>query len=249
LEKDELNDMEPEEHWRNAVLMVWHMYKQKPGLEDFAESLPGELDHFRGLVNSIATQQILIECQMLMPQNRWVQVTIANAKLSALMANCLWSHTDPAALTKMNKIISDDGLPEPQLTLTAKCGPRESAGDTVTAGQHVLVTAELHRGHAASADQVAQPACNNPQGIYEAYWLYIEGIKPAGTPNSLIVAKPMVVTDLKSTSVSGEAVFQAPGVPGEYNLRVHVLSTSVIGVCLTTDTKFIVEEDDVPNLE
>ena len=103
--------------------------------------------------------------------------------------------------------------------------------------------------HAAKPGENAKPPCNNPQGIYEAYWLYIEGLKPEGTPNSLIVAKPMVCNDVKQGVIAAEAVFQAPPKTGEYKLRVHVTSTSVIGINLTKDVAFTVVEDDVPDLE
>ena len=45
-----------------------------------------------------------------------------------------------------------------------------------------------------------------------------------------------------------EVPFVAPPA-GSYTLRVHVLSTSVVGVELTTDVTFTVEEDDVPALQ
>ena len=68
-------------------------------------------------------------------------------------------------------------------------------------------------------------------------------------PNSLILAKPLVVTDLEAKVVTGEAVFQAPPKPGTYTLRAHITSTSVIGVELQCDVCFVVVEDDVPDLE
>ena len=91
--KDALNGL-PECEWRNAVLLYWHMYK--PKLDEFAAELPGEVDHWRGGANQIAIK-LLVQSQMLMPQQRWVQVTLAVAKLSALMATALWSHDDAAA--------------------------------------------------------------------------------------------------------------------------------------------------------
>ena len=48
---------------------------------------------------------------------------------------------------------------------------------------------------------------------------------------------------------SFQAVFQAPPAPGTYNLRVHVTSTSVIGIYETCELSFTVVEDDVPDLE
>lgn len=194
--------------------------------------------------------KLLIQCQMLMPQQRWVQVTLAVAKMSALMATALWSHTDPASLAKMASIISDDKLPQPKLSVKASAKWKENPSHVeVPVGQQVLVTVELEREHASAEASTELPPCNNPQGIYEAYWLYVEGLKPVGTPNSLIVAKPLVVTDLTAKVVKGEAIFQAPPKPAEYQLRIHVTSTSVIGISLMTETKFVVVEDDVPDLE
>ena len=117
-------------------------------------------------------------------------------------------------------------------------------GACAAAGQQVLTVVSLKRLHASSAGEgtAEPPVPNNPQGIFEAYWLYIEGLKPEGTPNSLICAQPMVVKDLAADVIKAEAGFQAPPTPGTYTLRVHILSTSVIG-------GFTVVEDDVPTLE
>ena len=59
----------------------------------------------------------------------------------------------------------------------------------------------------------------------------------------------MVVKDLEQSVVTAEQPFTAPPNPGKYTLRVHVTSTSVIGIDLTTDVSFTVVEDDVPDLE
>ena len=88
----------------------------------------------------------------------------------------------------------------------------------------------------------------NPKGILEAYWLYIEGVKPEGTPNSLIAAQPVVVKDLREAVVRATQAFMAPPDAGTYNLRIHLTSTSVIGVNLAHDCTFTVVEDDVPAL-
>lgn len=248
---DALNDL-PLVQWRNVVLLYWHMYKQadEAWVESENESLSGEVDHWRGGANQIATK-LLIHCQMLLPQQRWVQPTLAVARTSALFANALWSHTDEAALAKMAKILEDDGLPPPKLSVTATVKPRDATEGTqeITAGLHVQCQVELTREHAAAAGEGTRPPCNNPQNMYEAYWLYVEGLKPEGTPNSLITAKPLAVTDLEAKVVTGEVVFQAPPVAGTYTLRAHIMSTSVIGVEMYTDVSFTVVDDDVPDLE
>ena len=113
----------------------------------------------------------------------------------------------------------------------------------------MLVSVRVTREHAKKPEEGETPVPNNPQGIFEAYWLYIEGVKPQGTANSLICAQPMVVKDLEQAVLTAEAPFTAPPNPGKYTLRVHVTSTSVIGIDLETDTSFTVIEDDVPALE
>lgn len=170
-----------------------------------------------------------------------MQPTLAIARTSALIANALWSHTAAGSLAKMGRILEEDGLPMPKLSIKATVKPRDATEGTVeiTAGLHVQCKIELTREHAAAAGEGTRPPCNNPQGIYEAYWLYLEGLKPEGTPNSLILAKPLVVTDLEAKVVTGEAVFQAPPKPGTYTLRAHITSTSVIGVsCSVTSASW-----------
>ena len=56
----------------------------------------------------------------------------------------------------------------------------------------------------------------------------------------------VLVKDLAADVIKAEAGFQAPPTPGTYTLRVHILSTSVIGVDLTCEVSFTVVEDDVP---
>ena len=345
---------------KNALLLYWHM--NRTANEELAATFPPELDAMRSGMNQLATQ-LLVKAQMLMPQQRWVQQTLAVARVSALVANGLASHTDPAALAAMAKILEDPEtggpLPMPKLSVSARARPRnateESEESEVTAGQQVLVTITVTREHAASPGDAA-PQATNPQGIYEAYcepsrararagalraeaeglreaarvanaslararararaWVracsgalcaspsasasppgvwaravgcrtwawpecaacwtphagrraltcvvcacvrvwactrvpgvYLEGLKPEGTTNSLITAQPMPVKELSQRTISTEIPFQSPPAPGTYHLKVHVLSTSVIGVELSAPCEFTVVEDDVPDLE
>lgn len=235
---------------KHALLLYWHMHRSS--MEELAASLPNELDAMRGGANQLATQ-LLMKAQMLMPQQRWVQPTLAVARVSALIANGLPSHTDAKSLEAMKKILLDPEtggpLPFPKLSLSASARPRNAShGEECVAGQHVLLRAEVTREHASAASD-EQPAATNPQGILEAFWLYIEGVKPEGTPNSLITSQPLAVKDLTERTLTAEMPFQAPPVAGKYTLRVHVLSTSVVGVEYTTDCEFTVVEDDVPDLE
>jgi len=233
---------------RNTLLLFWHMHQSN--MTELAASLPHGVKSFTSYLNQLGTK-LLVRSQMLMPQQRWVQSTLAVAHASALIATALWSHTDEEALTAMKAMLLEDGLPYPSLSLAATAGPQSTSGvgDECAAGQQVIVRATLSRLHASKAGGAEPPAPNNPQGIYEAYWVYIEGLKPKGTPNSLVCAQPLVVKDLSAESVSAEQPFMAPPAPGTYTLRVHVVSTSVVGIALTQDVSFTVVEDDVPALE
>ena len=62
-------------------------------------------------------------------------------------------------------------------------------------------------------------------------------------------AQPMVVKALDEPYVAAELGFRAPPTPGKYPVRVHVISTSVIGVDLTVEAEFTVVEDDLPPLQ
>ena len=244
-DEDALEECEAVER-RNVLLLYWHMHQSN--MPELQATMPGGVDAMRGYVNSLATK-LLIKAQMLMPQQRWVQPTLAIAHASALVSTALWSHTDEAALRAMRSILQEDQLPYPKLSIEAAAGPRQGEGDECTAGQQVLVSVRMTREHAKKPEEGETPVPNNPQGIFEAYWLYIEGVKPQGTANSLICAQPMVVKDLEQAVLTAEAPFTAPPNPGKYTLRVHVTSTSVIGIDLETDTSFTVIEDDVPALE
>ena len=46
-----------------------------------------------------------------------------------------------------------------------------------------------------------------------------------------------------------EVIFGGTPTPGEFKLRVHLLSTSVVGVDRHEDVSFKMVEDDVPALE
>jgi len=251
LKEGDLSDCDAIEG-RNTLLLYFHMYQSNPTMKELVAEMPGGVEALRAYVNRQATN-LLIKAQMLMPQQRWVQPTLAIAGASALISTALWSHTEEASLAAMTSILKEDSLTFPKLTLSAKCGPKatQGEGDEVPTGQQVLTVVSLKRLHASAPGEgtAEPPVPNNPQGIFEAYWLYIEGLKPEGTPNSLICAQPMVVKDLTADAITAEAPFTAPPVPGTYTLRVHVTSTSVIGVDLSYDVSFTVVEDDVPALQ
>jgi len=232
-----------------VALLYWQMYQSK---------LEGELkldnitERQQQICNQIGTG-ILVKAQMLLVQNRWVQATLAIARASALISCCLWSHSDEQCIKQMTSVLESDGLPFPKLRLEAACSPKDKPGEKEVLGDGVIkLDVVLHRDHAS--EKAVKPSIAdsplNPQGILEAYWCYAEGVKPeASTPNSLIGAQPMVVKALDEPFASLELSFRAPPTPGTYPIKVHVISTSVIGVDLTADTTFTVVEDDLPPLE
>ena len=229
--------------------------------------------------------KVLMQAQMLVPQQRWVQATLGVARMSALIVNEVWSHDDEACHARMKEVLKADGLEYPRLTLrTRTVSGAESAAAATPAeepdvlpdegevepepctslpGQHVVVEVEVTRVHAGSgsASSAISSGPMNPHGILEAYWLYVEGVKPEGTPNSLLGAQPLVVQDLAlqvikgrvsnpgpdpdpdpdpnpypsphlhpnpNQVIKGKVSFIAPPTPGEYQLAVHVVSTSVL---------------------
>jgi len=213
-------------HRRNVALLYWQMYQSK---------LEGELkldnitERQQQICNQIGTG-ILVKAQMLLVQNR-----------------------DEQCIKQMTSVLESDGLPFPKLRLEAACSPKDKPGEKEVLGDGVIkLDVVLHRDHAS--EKAVKPSIAdsplNPQGILEAYWCYAEGVKPeASTPNSLIGAQPMVVKALDEPFASLELSFRAPPTPGTYPIKVHVISTSVIGVDLTADTTFTVVEDDLPPLE
>lgn len=240
---------------RNAILLYYKLNQQRPKLEAAGLQLAEETECRASAALQKATK-MLVQSQMLMPQQRWVQATLGVAKASALVANSLWSHADEEAQALMGTILKSEGLRLPRLSLRAAAAasggeieldPESCAAcSEVLAGGKVDIRVCLSRDHAGADGVVTQ--CSNPQGIWEAYWCYVEGHKPKGTPNSLLAAQPMVVTDLDQADVEARITFGAPPTEGSYRLTVHIVSTSVIGVDLAADVTFKVVADDVPDL-
>mmetsp|Transcript_75892 Transcript_75892/g.201635 ORF Transcript_75892/g.201635 Transcript_75892/m.201635 type:complete len:388 (+) Transcript_75892:32-1195(+) len=231
---------------RNALLIYWIMYKHKFGEDEI--KLDPRTNIQTGLVNTIATK-LLIRCQTVMPlQNKWVQPSITVANLSARFCNQLWSDEHPDCLKRMGEILEETGSRFPSISIEARCSAAETGAATILPGKQVAIDINMIRSHAH--EQGAElPECTNPQGIYEAYWCYVEGLKPEGTPNTLVSAQPVVVKDLTASLVEAKFIFIAPETPGEYGLRLHFCNTSIIGCYETYDCRFEVAEDDVPCLE
>eukprot|EP00908_Phaeocystis_cordata_P019350 Transcript_30859.p1 GENE.Transcript_30859~~Transcript_30859.p1 ORF type:complete len:348 (-),score=166.43 Transcript_30859:287-1288(-) len=258
---------------RNVLLLFWALYRTKVGADAVELDQMTEQQIMR--VKQLATK-VLMQAQMLVPQQRWVQATLGVARTSALLVNEVWSHDDDACKARMKEILEADGMLYPRLKLRTRTvagaadAQAAATGDkkevkpadvkaeigedpdpcSSMPGQAVVVEVEVTREHVggtASASVSGGPM--NPHGILEAYWLYVEGLKPEGTPNSLLGAQPMVVTDLALPVLKGKVSFMAPPTPGEYKLAVHVVSTSVVGIDMHSECAFIVQEDDVPPLQ
>ena len=197
---------------------------------------------------------VLMKAQMMIPNCRRPQPGCARARLGAPRQLAVGPRRLGVAM--MAAVLQSDVAAAAAAALMAACAEKETGNREVLAGKLVEVRVELHRDHAETstggAADGATPAIAtsqmNPHGILEAYWLYIEGVKPEGTPNSLIAAQPVVVKDLREAVVRATQAFMAPPDAGTYNLRIHLTSTSVTGVNLAHDCTFTVVEDDVPAL-
>ena len=239
---------------RTLLLLYWQLYSMK--LKEVIKTpLDEAAEQQWDKAQKVATG-VLMKAQMMIPNCRRPQPCLALARVSALLVNSQWDHDDSACKAMMAAVLQSDGLPPRQLRLMAACAEKETGNREVLAGKLVEVRVELHRDHAETSTgggaDGATPAIAtsqmNPHGILEAYWLYIEGVKPEGTPNSLIAAQPVVVKDLREAVVRATQAFMAPPDAGTYNLRIHLTSTSVTGVNLAHDCTFTVVEDDVPAL-
>jgi len=262
---------------RNVLLLFWALYRLK--VADAVE-VDAMSEQQLQRAKQLATK-VLMQAQMLVPQQRWVQATLGVARMSSLLVNEVWSHDDDACKTRMKEVLEADGLEYPRLTLRTRTVSGAAAAAAAAAaappaaakeepdvlpdngeeewgepcsslpGQAVVVEVEVTRLHAGSGSASAALATGpmNPHGILEAYWLYVEGVKPDGTPNSLLGAQPLVVQDLALQVIKGKVSFIAPPTPGEFHLAVHVVSTSVVGVDMKGGCSFCVQEDDAPPLQ
>jgi len=251
-------------------MLVWILYQGQLGSELDATWEKSDLAARINDLNQRATR-LLVQAQAAVPHTRWVQPLLAVLSTSALLVNTCWSGSDEACVERMRKVLESDGLPYPELSLRAVAhigaDSSEAAGgsrcvdlptqtmDELEAvqgvflpGKPVVIEVEMTREHAAAAGGLAQPAANNPDGILEAYFLVLEGVKPDPTPNSLLAFQPIVVKTLSTPAVRARVVFMAPPA-GSYTVRAHLSSNSVIGIGYDADVHFEVQEDDVPELE
>lgn len=230
---------------RPLLLLLWNLYRHKAGCD--AVELDENTNQYFFATKRLATT-LLMHAQPLVAQQRWVQQILAVSRVSALLVNELWSHTDEACLEKMRAILAPEGpekgMPFPELSIKARTSD-------VTAGLKMAVLVELVREHAGKGvvtDDVADREAN-PQGILEGYWLYLERVSEEGKPNVLIAAQPLSCKDLATRALKAKLEFEAPKETGEYHLLVHISSTSIVGCDTHAPLSFKVEDDDVPALE
>jgi len=249
---------------RPLLLLLWALYQHKIG---DAVVLDDMMTRFYEGTRRLATQ-LLMRLQMVLPQQRLAQPTVAVARVSALLVNALWDHDDPVCVQKMREILAppekpEENMPFPELHLKARTvlaiALESGAAEPLTGeesepcsclpGQLVAVQLELTRLHAGTGTVSADVADRtlNPQGIIEAYWAYIEGHTPKGS--TLLAATPLTVTSLATTTLPAVSKFEAPKEAGTYDCTVHIVSTSVVGVDITRKLSFVVQDDDVPALE
>ena len=91
---------------RNVLLLFWALYRTKVGADAVELDQMTEQQIMR--VKQLATK-VLMQAQMLVPQQRWVQATLGVARTSALLVNEVWSHDDDACKARMKEILEADG--------------------------------------------------------------------------------------------------------------------------------------------
>ena len=252
---------------RALLLLLWVLYRVKA--DDAVEIDARMLGYIEG-TKRLATK-VLMQAQMMLPQQRWIKAVLATSQLSALFVNELWSHAEPDCIERMKESLKQSELNYPVLKLRVRTileeqaakedlaiqelGKSEAWLDSEAAPaqalpkQFVRLQVELTRQHTSEHPTPGDAVTpDNPQGILEAYWLYIEGVKPDGEPNVMIAAQPLVVKDLTTTTLRASVKFESPPQPGEYTLIAHIASTTVIGCDLNGTATFNVVEDDVPPL-
>jgi len=229
---------------RNILLMYWVMYSANFGE---AVKLDPKTTVQAKIVQSIGTK-LLMQSQAVMQNQRWVQAMLAICSVSALFSNELWSHEDTACIEKMKAELDKTGTPMPVLRLEAVGKGVDSRNETVLPGKQFQLDITLHRDHALAEDaEIPEPVA--PGGIYEAFLLLMESVMDNGKENVLLAAAPAIVKDLTQKTMHFPVPFAAPANPGKYTLRIHLTTTSIVGIYASKDFQFEVVEDDVPSLE
>ncbi|KAL1515720.1 hypothetical protein AB1Y20_002336 [Prymnesium parvum] len=220
VDKAQLASLAPSE--RRAALLMFHQVERSHCPVDVDE----ESECVRRTVMYKAAK-LLLQAQMLMPKNNWVQQQLAIARVSVLLHS--WLRREPYE--------GVDTHPYPRLQLDVSVSAHSGEG-VIRPGSLVRVEMLLIREHAIQPED--SHAKTEDRAALEAYWNYLEGVKPPGTPNSLLAAQPLVVTNPSQKALPAEVTFIAPPAPGTYALRVHIMSASVAGVELEQDVEFAV---------
>ena len=85
---------------RNVLLLFWALYRLKCGEGVEVDSMS---EQQLQRAKQLATK-VLMQAQMLVPQQRWVQATLGVARMSALIVNEVWSHEDEACHERMKEV-------------------------------------------------------------------------------------------------------------------------------------------------
>lgn len=229
---------------RSALLIYWKLFQKHPSMLKELEAAPVTLEQKTDELISEVVQmgtKLLMQAQMLVPNFRWIEATLAVARASALIANQLWSNEDAASVEEQRRILEDEQLRMPKLSLAVEIKPMD--GTEILPGKKATVNVNVTREHTGNTGAAA-----GPQGIFEAYWLFLQSKKEKGQPDLLVGAQPVVVKDLEQKVMKLQVGFMAPPA-GKWELTAHVISTSVAGVDYSMDAAFEVVEDDVPELK
>jgi len=223
--------------------MYWIMYSAK--LSDSVKLDPKTSVQAK-IVQSIGTK-LLMQSQQIMQQQKWMQAMLAICSASALFSNELWSHEDPECIEKMKIELDKTGTPMPVLRLEVDGKGVDSRNETVLPGKQFQLDIALHRDHALAEDaEIPEPLA--PGGIYEAFMLLLQSVEE-GKEGAVLAAVPAIVKDLTQKTMNFHLPFTAPPKAGKYTLRVHLTTTSIVGIYSYKDFEFEVIEDDVPTLE
>merc|ERR1712137_1015105 len=184
-------------------------------------------------------------------QNRWVKAALAITELQALLTNGLWDMKDDECLERMREKMSGAGLKMPKLKLNVM------AHDAMP-GEKVSIKVEAIRYHAYSESEIQalkdqDAECSKqqeqpqeqqqplpPEDQLEGWWVIGEALrnKPTTAPDMIpsepnhnsLVGRAALSAHLALPSMSCQLDFDAPDVPGEYKVMVHVRSSGCVGV-------------------
>lgn len=234
---------------RNMLLLYFYMFRLKLDVQ-LQQSTQ---DALREILNKASRLlDMLFQWSL---SNRWVKPALAITETQALLLNGLWDPKDDACREEMEKRMQREGLKLPKLRVHATANDA-LPGETVQVKVEVLrchaysdtdmlavdeadaTGAEAEKPPPSDGEQQEQ----QPNDAQEGWWvigeaLHKKGITVGGqqvvsdqvTHNSLVGRKPLAAS-LRQPAMSCELNFDAPDMPGEYKIMVHVRSTGCVGV-------------------